>query len=241
MHIVRGRRRVVGAFAGIAAAAAMAVAAGAQSGVQTPDAATIVHQGNGRGAPACITCHGPKLLGNPVGGFPRLAGLAAPYILTQLDAFASGARKTPVMLPIATALSPAERQALAAYLSRLPVAGPMPAAPPDSAAPAPSPAALKLGRVLATRGRWSEGLPACDRCHGPDGVGVGTAFPPLAGQSSLYLSNQLEAWQQGTRPPGPLDLMSTIARRMSAADIAAVAAYYPTVPVTPPASGRSRP
>ncbi|WP_432212989.1 c-type cytochrome, partial [Pseudomonas aeruginosa] len=39
--------------------------------------------------------------------------------------------------------------------------------------------------------------------HGPAGSGVGEAFPPLQGQGEMYLSNQLRAWQLGTRRNDP--------------------------------------
>ncbi len=213
----------------LAAQGAGGAGAGAGAG-EAPDAATIVARGNGRGAPACESCHGPRLQGLPAMLSPRLAGQSAPYIVAQLHAFASGARKNAIMQPVAAALSPAEREALARYVTGL-----APAAPAESATAPASPAVLALGRRLATRGDWTAGVPSCDRCHGPGGIGVGTAFPPLAGQSAAYLTNQLEAWKLQTRPPGPLGLMGAIAARLSDAQIAAVAAYYPTLPVAPSA------
>lgn len=69
-------------------------------------------------------------------------------------------------------------------------------------------------------------LPACAQCHGPGGLGVGTAFPPLAGQPVAYIAGQLNGWKHGTRPPGPMALMPAIAGKLSDADIDAVAAYY---------------
>ena len=56
----------------------------------------------------CIGCHGAKSEG--MGAFPRLAGTGQAYLLAQLDAFANGDRKNPVMPPIAQSLKPAERQ-----------------------------------------------------------------------------------------------------------------------------------
>ncbi len=209
----------------------IASAAGVEA--QTGMAATLVLQGNGHGAPACITCHGPRLLGKPEDGFPRLAGLSAAYIVAQLDAFARGTRPNVVMLPVATALSTAERAALGVYLAGLPAAAAGMASPDrDTVAVPGSP-----GESLAAAGRWADGLPGCDQCHGPGGIGVGTAFPPLAGQPTLYLVRQLRAWKEGTRPPGPLGLMSVIAAKMSDADIRTVAAYYGTGLDTTAASG----
>ena len=236
------RRRGTMLAAAIAIIASMPRTGAAQATPPQPvSAAAIVAQGNGRGAPACISCHGPQMLGNAVGGIPRVAGMAAGYLEAQLDALASGARKNAIMLPVASSLSAAERHALAEYLSKLPVPAALPAVADSAASAPPTPAQAKLGELLATRGEWSRGLPGCDQCHGPGGVGVGTAFPPLAGQSSLYLTNQLDAWKQGTRPGGPLGLMSAIAQRMTDADIAAAAAYYAAQPPTPVAPGRSRP
>jgi cytochrome c553 len=143
------------------------------------------------------------------------------------------------MQPIASGLSADQRRALAAYISALPVpAVPLPA---DPAQPAPTAQALRLGARLAERGRWSSKLPGCDQCHGPSGVGVGAAFPPLSGQSGSYIRAQIDAYRQGTRPAGPLGLMAAVALRMTPDDIAAVAAYYPTLAVAPSATGARHP
>jgi cytochrome c553 len=150
--------------------------------------------------------------------FPRLAGVGTAYLRSQLEAFASGVRKNPIMQPIAQALTPEQRGQVAAYFSSLPA----PPASSDRTARAPA----ETGAWLATRGRWEDAVPACAQCHGPGGMGVGESFPPLAGQPAAYLAGQLKAWQSGARPPGPLGLMEAIARKLSAADIQAVSDYY---------------
>jgi cytochrome c553 len=182
-----------------------------------PDnAAQIVAQGNGRGAPACITCHGTR--GEGSSAFPRLAGTGKAYLQAQLDAFGSGARKNSTMQSIAKQLSTEERGAVAAYYSELP----SPKYSLSSAMPTPA----DVGAWIANRGRWSDNVPACVQCHGPGGSGVGQHFPPLAGLPPAYLAEQLQAWRSGTRPPGPLGLMATIASKLSVADSQAVANYY---------------
>ena len=191
------------------------------------DGATLARQGNGHGAAPCTACHGVDGGGQPAAGFPRLAALNAQYLRKQLDDFASGARANAVMRPVANALSESERQALATYYAGLP-------APAHGAGPA---AASSVGALLANRGRWDQGIPACAQCHGPGGGGVGAHFPPLAGQSETYIANQLKAWQQGTRKNDPLQLMQHVAGKLDAADIAAVSAYYAAQPVAP--AGRS--
>lgn len=200
------------------------------------DGAAIAKTGAG-GAPACQTCHGAAGEGIAPSGFPRLAGQGAPYLQRQLDAFADGTRASPVMMPIAKALSAADRAAVAAYYAKLPAPVAPAAAASESAsgsasAPAPTAAAASasVGTTLATRGRWADKLPACEQCHGPGGHGVGPDFPALAGQSATYLSNQLMAWKNGARPPGPMGLMAVVAKKLSDAEVRAVAEHYAALP-----------
>jgi len=189
------------------------------------DAAQIATQGNGNGAPACVACHGADGAGQPAAGFPRLAGLNASYLQQQLEDFASGTRDNPVMKPAASALSAAERKALSEYYSKLPI-------PAALAKPAtPMPAADSVGALLATRGRWSQQVPACVQCHAPGGVGVGANFPPLAGQSATYIENQLKAWKQGSRHNDPLELMQHVSKALSDDDITAVATWFAAQPL----------
>ena len=183
------------------------------------DGASIALSGNARGAPACVTCHGASGVGGVANGFPRLSGLNADYLQAQLDAFANGQRRNAMMTPIAQILSPDERAALARYYSGLTIST-------DST---PPPDAKTIGAQLALKGRWSNGLPACVQCHGATGAGVGRSFPALAGQSALYIENQLHAWQQGSRAPGPMGLMKLIASKLSAAEIKSVAAYFAAI------------
>jgi cytochrome c553 len=195
---------------------AMAGSAGAAGA----DARSIVQQGNGHGAPACQACHGSDGKGLAAAGYPRLAGLHPDYLHKQLDNFASGTRQNAVMRPIAEALSPVERDAISLYYGGLPAAAPVTA---DASA---STAAEDVGTVLATRGRWSQQVPACEQCHGPGGVGVGANFPALAGQPAAYLQAQLQAWKAGTRHNDPLELMQHLSAALSDADIAAVSRWF---------------
>jgi cytochrome c553 len=198
---------------------------------QSPDGATLVHQGNGHGVAPCLACHGADGGGQAAAGFPRLAGLQQAYLRKQLDDFANGSRTNATMQPIATGLSDAERDAITAYYSKLPV-------PSVQSANAPTGDDAQLAQTLAMRGRWSKGLPACEQCHGPGGVGVGDHFPALAAQSSVYLSNELHAWQQGSRHNDPLQLMQTVASKLSDDDIKAISAWYATQPLALPKDGQ---
>ncbi|WP_350612824.1 c-type cytochrome [Pseudomonas sp. HY7a-MNA-CIBAN-0227] len=170
------------------------------------------------GAAACMACHGADGLGLAAAGFPRLAGLPAAYLRKQLDDFRSGARSSPVMQSLAKALTEEEIAAVTQTLAAMPT--PAVATAHRSATPG-SPA-----EKLALQGAWDRQIPACVSCHGPSGVGVGEAFPPLAGQSAAYLAGQLNAWQSGARHNDPNDLMGHIAKSLTAEEVQGVATYF---------------
>lgn len=170
-------------------------------------------------AASCASCHGQSGEGNTAAGFPRLQGLPAAYQIRQLEAFVDGTRQSAVMAPLARSLGARDRAQLADYYAAL-------GAHPRHAGNA----SARRDDRLALYGRWSEEIPACVQCHGENGSGIGAAFPPLAAQPSAYLAAQLRAWQQGTRRGDPLALMQRIARRLSDADVRAVADYFAAIP-----------
>lgn len=198
------------------------------------DAHEIATRGLPSGVVACQACHGPDGEGNVAAGFPRLAGLGRSYLGEQLASFASGARRSPVMQPIAAAMSTPQQAAMAAWYSAM-------ASAPQRDVGVLDPAPAQAGAWLASRGRWSAGIPACSQCHGAQGRGIGDAFPPLAGQPASYIVTQLQAWKNGTRPPGPQSLMSAIAAKLSDQDVIAVANYYAGVPAAPGAPTAAAP
>jgi cytochrome c553 len=197
------------------------------------DGAQIAANGNGREAPACSACHGVQGEGQPDVGNPRLAGLDSEYLIAQLNAFAQGHRDNETMSPIAKALTPDERQAVAAFY-----AGSV--TPKIEASNKADDKSIAAGAILAARGDWSKGLPGCGQCHGAAGQGVGKAFPALAGQSSEYIINQLKAWKGGKRSNDPLHLMAGISSKLSDDQVAAVAAYYASLPVAAKPQGSKR-
>ncbi|AZF05563.1 c-type cytochrome [Pseudomonas sp. R5-89-07] len=179
--------------------------------------------GSRPGAMPCVACHGADGLGLAAAGFPRLAGLSAQYVSKQLADFASGARSNAVMQPLAKALTEAEIAALSDAVAVMPA--PLTAKAPRSLMPE------NPVEKLALQGAWERQIPACASCHGPGGVGVGDAFPPLAGQPAAYLAAQLNAWQNGARRNDPNDLMGHIAKSMTADEVQAVARYFASLPV----------
>lgn len=204
---------------------AAALGAPALAQKASPPARQSATQNAPESVAACIGCHGAQ--GEGTATFPRLASAGQAYLQAQLDAFNDGSRKNAIMQPIAQQLTAAERKKVAQYFSQLPA--PFLATDPVQALP------TDAGAWLATRGRWSNNVPACVQCHGPGGRGVGAQFPPLAGLPAVYITEQLQAWKTGSRPPGPLALMTGIAQQLTQADITAVAAYYANLSKTPDA------
>lgn len=187
-------------------------------GADNVDARQIVQQGNGKGATACVACHGMDGAGNAEAGYPRLSILNSQYISAQLQAFRDGKRNNPIMQPIAKALSAAESEAVAEYYAKQTA--------DVKAPPAKDQAQLQQGEQLALQGDWGNTIPACESCHGPGANGVGAAFPALAGQHAGYIKSQIEAWQSGQRTGDPNHLMQTVAKRLNKDQVAAVAAYF---------------
>ncbi|MFP4560825.1 MAG: c-type cytochrome [Thiohalorhabdus sp.] len=185
---------------------------------------TIAQEGNDQGAQACVSCHGADGSGNASSGFPRLAGLDASYLAKQLGDFQSDARNEPVMNPIAQGLSAEEIEAVAEYY------GDMPAPESADSGTDASEEQLAGGEAIAERGLWDKGVPACTSCHGPDGQGVGDAFPAIAGQHAGYITSQIEAWQSGKRSNDPNRLMAEVAERMTEEEAEAAAAYFASLP-----------
>lgn len=180
--------------------------------------AAIALQPGPSGRPACAACHGADGAGQPDVGIPRLAGLHASYMADQLGHFATGVRANAIMAPYAASLSADERRAVAEYFAALPIPAPVD--------PIPEPVAkLDRGMALFQRGDARTGLIACTQCHGPNGVGVGSFTPRLAGQSGPYIAEQLHNWHAGDVRDPRGAYMRAIAARLPPTDIEAVAAY----------------
>jgi len=75
------------------------------------------------GTPACLACHGPDGSGNPAASYPSLSGQHAAYTAAQLNAYASGARKsdgsTRMMRDIAKTMNADDIAAIASYIQGL--------------------------------------------------------------------------------------------------------------------------
>lgn len=86
------------------------------------------------------------------------------------------------------------------------------------------------GELIALSGGGAGAPNACFTCHGLDGRGNGAGAPRLAALDAGYLDRQLIAYADGRRRHPE---MQWIARRLSARDRQAVAAYYETMAFAP--------
>ena len=78
------------------------------------------------------------------------------------------------------------------------------------------------GKAIYDDGNTDSGVPACAGCHQPDGRG-NARFPRLAGQHQAYVLKQLGEYKSGRRATDPL--MTTVGKRLSADEAAALAEY----------------
>ena len=162
----------------------------------------------------CAACHGAD--GNSaVPMYPKLAGQFQEYAARQLVEFKSGARKSPVMSPIAATLTEQDISTLSTYFStREPKLGTAKSNGPGS-----------RGEQIYRAGIPDLKVAACASCHGPAGAGIPVQFPRLAGQHAEYTLSQLKLFRSGERANDPSGMMRTIASRLSDQDMAAVADY----------------
>lgn len=74
---------------------------------------------------------------------------------------------------------------------------------------------------------------ACAICHGQTGISTLANAPHLAGQPAIYVEEQLKNYRSGTRRH---EVMNLIAKPLSDADIADLAAWFASIKVeaTPP-------
>ncbi|HEX6979040.1 MAG TPA: cytochrome c [Alphaproteobacteria bacterium] len=69
----------------------------------------------------------------------------------------------------------------------------------------------------------------CQGCHGTDGIARMPNVPHIAGESEIYLVKQLEAFRTGQRQDPQMSIM---AKDLSDADIADLAAYYARIEIS---------
>lgn len=221
------RRRFVLAFS---AAAVLAAAAPLVSGPSSRVAWTLETVKLARGGDAvkgkklhedCSQCHGE--VGNmDVPDIPDLGGQNPLYTYKQLSDFKAGTRASSIMNDAVQSLSDRDMADLAAFYAAQ-------KRTPRPAKPAPSSeAAVKLASV----GDGVRLIPACDACHGDRGAGNAGFYgmPALEGQKLQDLTVQLLAFRTGERGNDVYRVMRDVSKRLTDAEIAALASYYSGAP-----------
>jgi cytochrome c553 len=147
----------------------------------------------------------------------------------QLKEFHDGQRNDPVMTGQAAALSDADMRDLASYYAAL---APKPAGQAD---------ANSRGAQLYLAGDPVQGIPPCQGCHGPAGLGPQphpsstpqppwATFPHLRGQSGLYVTKQLGDFKSGARGGSSnAKVMHGIAATLGDDDVQALSTYLNTL------------
>lgn len=175
-------------------------------------------------AAVCAACHGAQGVAIAP-NFPNLAGQSVTYLYAQLKEFHDGQRTDAVMSGQAAALSDVDMRNLASYYASL---APKPAGRADGSS---------RGAQLYLTGDPAQGIPPCQGCHGPAGLGPQphpssapqppwATFPHLRGQSGLYLTKELSDFKRGMRAGSSnAKVMHGVAQTLSDDDVQALSAY----------------
>lgn len=169
----------------------------------------------------CAACHGAD--GNAlVAMYPKIAGQHAEYIYKQLVDFKAAmmsggknGRNDPVMGGMVMALSDQDMKDIAAYFASQTI---KPGTTPENV--------VEAGKKLYSAGDAERGIPACQACHGPRGVGQSLAgFPQISFQHADYTKAQLEKFRSGARANDMNGMMRDIAKKLTDEDIELLSKY----------------
>ena len=162
----------------------------------------------------CQGCHGTDGISfEPL--VPSLAGQYGGYIEKQIRNYQAGTRTHQIMNAMVGTIADGDAADIAAYFASQPK---MKSAGSGN----------ETGKDLFTRGDISRIVVACNNCHGAKGKGLTpktAAFPVLGGQQKAYISRQLVNFRDGIRTNSPSDVMNKIARKLTDAEIEALAEY----------------
>jgi cytochrome c553 len=161
---------------------------------------------------SCASCHNAD--GNSsIAANPKLAQQHPEYILKQLQDFKSGKRKSPIMKPLASALSEEDMRNIAWFV----------ASKKSKTGFAKDKELVGLGEKIYRGGIADRQVPACASCHSPNGAGMPAQYPRLSGQHADYTTAQMVAFRDGQRQNNPV--MNGVAAKLNDREIKAVADY----------------
>jgi cytochrome c553 len=169
-------------------------------------------KGQATSTTVCAACHAfDGSRGSPAN--PILQGQHAEYLVKQLTEFKNGKRENAVMKGFAAMLSEDDAKNVAAFY----------ATKEAKAGFAKNKDLVLLGEKIYRGGIADRNVPACAACHSPNGAGIPSQYPRLAGQHADYTEAQLVSFRAGTRKNSAQ--MTDIAAKLSDKEIKGVADY----------------
>ena len=153
----------------------------------------------------CAGCHGEFGQGGSRGEYPRLAGLGAKYLESQLKAFRARTRVNIPMYPYTQEreLPDEDIRDVSAYLASIELPTKWPVFKDSDDALTRLTLTERVMIIPRVPGNLANGetlyQKQCVACHGKTGMGRGM-FPMLVGQYTSYLKRQMEKYVKGERP-----------------------------------------
>ncbi len=194
------------------AAALVAPALTAQAAEPAKVAKPDLAKGEASYTAVCAACHGADgNSGSPAN--PKLAQQHPEYTVKQLQEFKSGKRANAIMSGMAAALSEDDMKNIAAYVG----------AKKAQTNFAKDKDLVVLGERIFRGGIADRQVPACAGCHAPNGAGIPSQYPRLAGQHADYTAAQLTAFRDGVRKNNAQ--MTGVSAKMNDREIKAVSDY----------------
>ncbi len=192
----------------LCAAAAAALSFSVQAQTVKPD----LGKGAATFGQVCVACHAAD--GNSATpANPKLAQQHPEYLIKQLQEYKSGKRDNAIMKGFASALSDDDMRNISYWLAS------------QKATPgfAQDKDLVRLGERIYRGGIAGRDVAACAACHSPNGAGIPSQYPRLAGQHAEYTVDQMNQFRSGVRKNSAQ--MTKIAAYMTDEEIRAVADY----------------
>jgi cytochrome c553 len=170
----------------------------------------------------CIGCHGAD--GNSQSQeYPKLAAQNPKYLMKQLKDFRAGKRHGNTMNSIAETIRPRDIASIASYFASQ--------RRQFSEENRPTTDRKDIGRKIYNRGIPERNVRACISCHGRIARGkAGSVYPLLQAQHKEYLVRELNAFKNGKRHNDAGAVMRSLAKKLSKAEIQAVAEFLASAP-----------
>ncbi|KNZ32577.1 MAG: cytochrome C [Methylibium sp. NZG] len=191
---------------------AATVSAQALAATPPPEPKPDLAKGQATATAMCVACHtADGSRGSPAN--PILQGQHPEYTAKQLAEFKSGKRENAIMRGMSATLSESDMLNVSAFYASK-VAKPGFAKNKDLVA---------LGEKIYRGGIADRSVPACSGCHSPNGAGIPSQYPRMAGQHADYTEAQMLAFRSGLRKNSAQ--MTGIAAKMNDREIKAVSDY----------------